>query len=61
LATNAATPLGAEHYRLIGADVFDPPSRVGLKVVVKGMLIPTKSGSNVNVTSLQSTAADCRR
>ena len=61
LAATAATPFGVDHYRLIGADVFDPTSRMGRKVVIKGMLIQTKSGSSINVTSLQPAASDCRR
>ena len=61
LAANAATSSGVENYRLLGADVFDPASRIGRKVVVKGMLIPTKSGSSINLTSLQSTSSYCHR
>ncbi len=61
VAASTATSFGVENYRLLGADVFDPASRIGRKVAVKGMLISTNRGSSINVTSLQSTSSYCRR
>jgi hypothetical protein len=54
-----ARPLGSRRYELLGASVFDPASRKGEKVAVKGILIEVAKESRINVTSLQMVAADC--
>jgi hypothetical protein len=52
-------PLGSRRYQLLGVRVFDPSSRKGEKVAVKGILIQDAKESRINVTSLQMVAAGC--
>ena len=59
LTTSSAAPFGRRQYELLGIDVFNPTQRVGNKVVVKGVLVPTPDGDLINVTSLQSTQSPC--
>jgi cytochrome c551/c552 len=59
LSANQAIPLGSEHYRLLGTDVFRPARFVGSKLVVKGVLIPTAHDPRINVTSMQPTRLSC--
>jgi hypothetical protein len=56
-----ARPLGSRRYQLLGVSVFDPSSRKGEKVAVKGILIKDANESRINVTSLQAVAANCRK
>jgi hypothetical protein len=56
-----ARPLGSRLYQLLGVSVFDPSSRKGEKVAVKGILIKDANESRINVTSLQAVAANCRK
>jgi hypothetical protein len=39
--------------------VFGPSSHLGEKVAVKGILIEDSKASRLNVTSLQTVAAEC--
>jgi hypothetical protein len=59
LSTNQEIPLDTENYQLVGADVFRPLRFGGVKVVVKGVLIPTAHDSRINVTSMQPTPLSC--
>jgi hypothetical protein len=52
-------PLGKQQYTLVGVNVFDPSSRVGQKVTVKGALIKSTAEDRINVTSLQKLADGC--
>jgi hypothetical protein len=54
----SAKSLGNGQFTLIGADVFNPGSRRGEKVVVKGVLIKEPQ-PRINVTSLQTLASKC--
>ncbi len=54
-----ARSLGSRRYELLGVGVFDPSSRKGEKVAVKGILIDNAKESRINVTSLQMVAANC--
>ena len=54
-----ARSLGSRRYELLGVGVFDPSSRKGQKVTVKGILIDNAEESRINVTSLQMVAANC--
>ena len=62
-AVKAATaqPLGNRRFQLLGARFFDPSSRSGKKVVVKGVLIPERNEAGINVTSLQTASVRCAR
>jgi hypothetical protein len=57
----ASRRLGNREYRLLGVAIFDPSSRVGHKVVVKGLLIRDGDDMRLNVTSLQTASEDCSR
>jgi hypothetical protein len=57
----ARRPLGTGRFRLLGVDPFDPASRVGRKVAVKGVLVTGQNESRLNVTSLQSVGDPCAR
>jgi hypothetical protein len=59
LDTTSRRMLGSERYQLIGVDVFTPTNVGNARVAVKGVLISTPGGRRINVTSLQSLAADC--
>ena len=59
LKAAAAKPLGNQRYQLLGIGVFNPSSRKGQKVAVKGVLIKDANESRLNVTSLQTVAATC--
>jgi hypothetical protein len=54
-----ARPLGSRRYQLLGVGVFDPSSRKGERVAVKGIMIKDAKESRINVTSLQTVAANC--
>jgi hypothetical protein len=54
-------PLGTRRYRLLGVGPFDPASRAGRKVAVKGVLVTAPNETRLNVTSLQSVAGSCTR
>ena len=54
-------PLGTERYRLLGVGPFDPASRAGRKVAVKGVLVTAPKDMRLNVTSLQTVADSCTR
>ena len=56
-----AKPLGGGRYQLLGVNIFDPSSRNGEKVAVKGILIEDPKESRINVTSLQTVAASCSK
>jgi hypothetical protein len=56
----ATRPLGTQRYRLIGVVPFDPASRAGHKVAVKGVLIKADAETRINVTSLQTAGETCR-
>jgi hypothetical protein len=56
-----ARPLGSRRYQLLGVSVFDPSSRKGEKVAVKGILIEDAKESRINVTSLQMVAPNCTK
>jgi hypothetical protein len=57
----AAQPLGIRRFQLLGARFFNPSSRNGQKVVVKGVLIPERNEAGINVTSLQTASVSCAR
>jgi hypothetical protein len=52
-------PLGEGDYQLYGVSVFGPANHLGEKVAVKGVFLGDSSAHRVNVTSLQSVAANC--
>jgi hypothetical protein len=52
-------PLGSQRYRLLGTGVFAPSGQQGGKVAVKGLLINEAKDTAINVTSLQTVAANC--
>ena len=58
-AQAAARPLGTRQYRLIGVRPFQPATRKGHKVVVKGVLIKDRDEDRINVTSLQTASETC--
>jgi len=59
LKAAAARPLGNQQNQLVGVRVFNPSSRKGQKVAVKGVLIRDTSERRLNVTSLQTLDASC--
>jgi hypothetical protein len=59
LKAAGARPLGSSRYQLLGVSFFDPSSRKGEKVAVRGILIKDAKESRINVTSLQRVAANC--
>ena len=59
VAQAASRPLGTRQYRLIGIRPFQPATRKGHKVVVKGVLIREMQGDRINVTSLQTARETC--
>ena len=54
-----AKPLGNKRYLLLGVSVFNPSSRKGDKVAVRGILIKDDKDIRINVTSLQLVATSC--
>ena len=59
LKAAAARPLGNQQNQLVGISVFNPSSRKGQKVAVKGVLIKDANERRLNVTSLQTLDASC--
>jgi hypothetical protein len=55
LKADAAKPLGARRYQLIGARFFNPGRHQASRVAVKGVLVE----NSINVTSLQKLAPAC--
>ena len=53
LEAAAARPLGNQQNQLVGISVFNPSSRKGQKVAVKGVLIKEANERRLNITSLQ--------
>lgn len=51
--------VGKNQFRLIGVSIFDLPSHAGHTVVVKGLLIPDKALSRLNITSVVTVAPTC--
>ena len=54
-----ARPLGKRRYQLLGVSAFDPSSRKGKKVAVKGILTEDAKESRINVTSRQLVDTNC--
>lgn len=50
---------GKNQFQLIGVSIFDLPSHKGHTVVVKGLLIPAKPVSRLNLTSVVTVAPTC--
>ena len=59
LKAAAARPLGNQQNQLVGISVFNPSSRKGQKVAVKGVLIKEANERRLNITSLQTLDATC--
>lgn len=56
----AALPVvGKNQFHLIGVSIFDLPSHKDSTVVVKGLLIPAKPVSRLNITSVVTVAPTC--
>lgn len=51
--------LGKQSFQLIGVSVFDLPSHKDHTVVLKGLLIPAKPLSRLNITSVVEVAPSC--
>jgi len=50
---------GKNQFQLIGVSIFDLPSHKGHTVVLKGLLIPAKPVSRLNLTSVVTVAPTC--
>lgn len=59
VAASAGTPLGAHQYSLLGAAAFNPQRKLGMKVVVRGVLMRNAPRERINVTSLQASPGEC--
>jgi hypothetical protein len=57
----ADKPLGAQQYRLLGTNPFNPAGHKGHKIVVKGILIKGGSDTRINLTSFQMLAEACAK
>ena len=51
--------VGTQQFQLIGVSIFDLPSHKDHTVVLKGLLIPAKPLSRLNVTSVTMVAPTC--
>ena len=51
--------VGKNQFHLIGVAIFDLPSHKDHTVVLKGLLIPAKPLSRLNITSVVTVAATC--
>ena len=68
-ASNAVAPapadlptlpvVGKNQFQLIGVSIFDLPSHKDHTVVLKGLLIPAKPVSRLNITSVVTVALTC--
>ena len=52
--------VGTQQFQLIGVSIFDLPSHKDHTVVLKGLLIPAKPLSRLNVTSVTMLAPTCQ-
>ena len=51
--------VGKNQFQLIGVSIFDLPSHKDHTVVLKGLLIPAKPVSRLNITSVVTVAPTC--
>ncbi len=51
--------MGKNQFQLIGVSIFDLPSHKDHTVVLKGLLIPAKPVSRLNITSVVTVAPTC--
>ena len=55
----AVPVVGTQQFHLIGVSIFDLPSHKDHTVVLKGLLIPAKPLSRLNITSVVTVAPTC--